>query len=150
MALCSYKSVQSSWETEPFSRGAGSGFWASGNLQAAHCQNNTPLSGHIHLLLSHSPAQPSSLLDAIPRDASSRIEALHRAYSLLFLPEGRQSPGYRGRVMKPSPSSPRHRAPLLPLTQVIAGKWERACFFASTLHCWLKARQISAGQVFLF
>lgn len=146
MAFCSYKSVQSSWEAEPFSRGAGSGFWASGNLQAAHCQNNTTLSGHIHLLFSHSPAQPSSLLDAIPRAVSSRAEVLHPVYSLFFHPEGWQSPVYSGRVMNPSPSSPRGQTLLLPLTEVIA----RSHFFSRALHCWLKPRQILAAKVFLF
>lgn len=44
----------------------------------------------------------------------------------------------------------RHQAPLPALMQAVAGEWERLHFFTSVLHCWLKARQISAGQVFLF
>lgn len=71
MALCSYESLHSSWETEPFSRGAGSDFRASGSLQTAHCQNNPPLSGHIHLL-PHSPAQPSSFPDAAQEMRAAR------------------------------------------------------------------------------
>lgn len=121
MALCSYKSLQSSWETEPFSRGAGSDFWASGSLQAAHCQNNTPLSGHIHLPSSHSPAQPSSFPHAVPRDASSTVEALSHTYSLFSLSEGHWSPVDTERVMKPIPSSSGIRHPCLPYA---SSSWE--------------------------
>lgn len=114
MALRSYKSLQSSWETEPFSRGAGSDFWASGSLQAARCQNNTPLSGHIHLLLSHSSAQPSSFPHAVARDASSTVEALCHTYSL-FSPTTRALWTLRGTLMNPIPSSSGIRHPCLPL-----------------------------------
>lgn len=145
MAFCIYKSVQSYWEAETFNRGTGSGFWASGSLQVAHCQNIAPLSGHINLLCSHSPAQPGRLLHAIPRDAGGRDETLRLELSLLSLQVGR-----RALVQQGSLRVWRLQEALHSLAHLKARKEEKLQFFRSALHPLLGARQISAGQVFLF
>lgn len=123
MALHSYKSLQSSWETEPFSRGVGSDFWASGSLQAAHCQNNTALSGHINHFLSHSPEQPSSFLDAAPRDVSGTVETLCDTCILLVFSLRRPpEPCGHWEGEESHPQLFRHQAVLSPLAQAVIGK----------------------------
>lgn len=137
MALHSYKSLQSSWETETFSRGAGSDFWASGSLQAAHCQNNTPLSGHIHLP-SHSPAQPSSFPHAVARDANGTKHCV--THSPYFLPPESCGP-WEGD--EPHPQLLKHQAALPPL---------RKDPIASAVHCtagWRPGRS-QQGRCFFF